>query len=189
MFTTVTTVAAVLAVVAYASVFLFVAGFLATRASQRRRDAWTRLRVMLAPLAPAAAWTVAAICMLGSLYLSEIAHLTPCRLCWYQRIAMYPLVLLLGIAVVRSDLVTARRYVIPLAAIGSLISLYHYQLERFPNQPTFSCGLEAPCSIPVVNVWGFASVPFMALAGFLLISALLLTARDPEDADSDEPAA
>ena len=64
----------------------------------------------------------------GSLYYSEVAHYTPCALCWYQRIAMYPLVLLLGIAAFRRD-IGIRLYAIPLAAIGAVISAYHYLLE------------------------------------------------------------
>ena len=71
--------------------------------------------------------------MAGSLYFSEVAHFVPCRLCWYQRIAMYPLVLLLGIATLRRD-VGIRLYAIPLAAIGAAVSIYHVQLERFPDQ-------------------------------------------------------
>ena len=165
----------ILSLVAYGLVFLLLAGLLVTR-FRGWEPKWTDFRIAAGPYALALAWLVAAVCMFGSLYLSEVAHLTPCRLCWYQRIAMYPLVVLLGIAVVRADILVARRYFAPLAILGGLISLYHYQLERFPNQPTLSCGLETPCSIPVVNLWGFASVPFMALAGFLLIATLLLVA-------------
>ena len=84
--------------------------------------------------------------MTGSLYFSEVAHFVPCRLCWYQRIAMYPLVLLLGIATLRRDR-GIRLYAIPLAAIGAAVSIYHVQLERFPDQASF-CSLEAPCNLP-----------------------------------------
>ncbi|HYM49221.1 MAG TPA: disulfide oxidoreductase [Candidatus Limnocylindrales bacterium] len=170
-----------LALVADALVVLCLAAFVVSRTSATLREGGAQLRARVTPFALVAAWLVAALAMLGSLYLSEIAHLTPCRLCWYQRICMYPLVLLLGIAVFRSDVSTARRYLLPLAGVGALIAAYHYQLERFPHQPTLSCNLDAPCSLPVLDIWGFVSVPFMALAAFLLISTLLLLARDPAD--------
>src|SRR2546421_386666 len=75
------------------------------------------------------AFVVAAVAMSGSLYFSEVAHFTPCVLCWYQRVAMYPLVPLLGLALLR------RRddvwpYALILAAIGAMISSYHVLLER-----------------------------------------------------------
>ena len=178
MFSSISTTEAILALCGYATVALLWIGFAVSPAVR------SSLRRGLAPYAVAGAWIVATACTLGSLYLSEIAHLVPCRLCWYQRIAMYPLVVLLGIAAVRVDLRGARRYAIPLAVVGAVISTYHYQLERFPNQPTLSCGLEVPCSVPVVNVWGFASVPFMALSGFLLIATLLTIATPHEDREN-----
>ena len=178
--TAVTTVLAVLAMVALASVLVTVVAFAVTRATAQSRAAWTELRVSLTPFALPAAWVVAAIATLSSLYLSEIAGLIPCQLCWFQRIAMYPLILLLGIAALREDVYVAKRYLVWFPLVGACISTYHYQLERFPSQPTLSCGLEAPCSIPVVDVWGFASVPFMALAAFLLIVTLLFVAKDAD---------
>ncbi len=69
--------------------------------------------------------------MLGSLYFSEIANFVPCTLCWYQRIAMYPLAILTTIAAFRRD--DIRLYVTVLASIGAVISTYHWLLERFPS--------------------------------------------------------
>lgn len=175
-----------LAFVAYGVVLVTLIGFAVTRHSPAARESWAHLRDVATPFALPAAWLVAALATLGSLYLSEIAGLDPCQLCWFQRIAMYPLFLLLGIAALRADVYTARRYLVWFPLVGAAISVYHYQLERFPGQPTLSCGLDAPCSIPVVNIWGFASVPFMALAAFMLIATLLLLAREPEGVD-DEP--
>lgn len=136
------------------------------------RSAW-------ATLGPSALWLAFAVALtatLGSLYLSEVAHFVPCTLCWYQRIAMYPLVPILLVAAVKRD-AAVWRYAAPLAVIGSAISIYHYQLERFPDQTSVSCTLEAPCT--VVWIWRFhyISIPFMALSGFALIIALLLVAR------------
>ena len=77
------------------------------------------------------ATVVAAVTMLGSLYLSEIADYPPCKLCWLQRIAMYPLSVICLVAAIARDR-RVHRYVLPLTAIGAVISVYHYQLERFP---------------------------------------------------------
>ena len=122
------------------------------------------------------AWLVATVCMLGSLYYSQVAHLDPCELCWFQRICMYPLPLILGIGLLRRDR-AVRYYALPLATIGGLISIYHYQLERFPHQSTM-CEIANPCS--TVWVWRFhyISIPFMALSGFaFIVTALLIIGR------------
>ena len=177
-FLTVETTYAVLACLTYLLVALFVVFFGLSRFSNRLRRAWSGFRVGIAPYALPFGWLASAVAMSGSLYLSEIAGLPPCRLCWYQRIAMYPLVLLLGIATFRHGLTTAKRYFLPLAAIGGVISAYHYQLERFPDQVALACTVDLPCSVPVVNLWGFASVPFMALAAFAIIITLLWVAQD-----------
>lgn len=174
---TITTIYAVLALVADALVALTVVAFGASRVTQQSRERWLAMREALTPFVLPASWVVAALATLGSLYLSQIAGLVPCQLCWFQRIAMYPLVLLLAIAAVRGELLVAKRYFLWLPLVGACIALYHYQLERFPTQPTLSCAAEAPCSVPVVNVWGFVSVPFMALAAFLLIVTLLRFGR------------
>jgi disulfide bond formation protein DsbB len=133
------------------------------------------------------AWIVALVATLGSLYFSEVAHFVRCPLCWYQRIAMYPLAIVLGIAALRSDY-GIRRYVLPLVAIGAAISVYHYQLERFPSQTSLACSVDVPCT--AVWVWRFhyISIPFMALSAFALIAALLLLAPSHE-AELDDVAA
>ena len=131
-----------------------------------------RLRALLIARGPWLAFAVAAIAMSGSLYYSEVAHFVPCELCWFQRIAMYPLAVILLVAAITSD-TRAWRYVVPIAAIGLLISVYHYQLELFPDQPTV-CSTTLPCSVRWVSVYGFVSIAFMAGAGFIAILALQL---------------
>jgi disulfide bond formation protein DsbB len=130
-------------------------------------------RSVVGPIALWLAALVALVSMTGSLYLSEVAGFEPCALCWYQRIAMYPLVLVLGIAALRGD-VLVRRYAAPIAAIGALISIYHIGVERLPGLPTGSCSLSAPCDLIWVERFGFVTIPVMALAGFLAILTLLL---------------
>jgi len=122
------------------------------------------------------AWGVALIAMAGSLYLSEIAHLLPCSLCWYQRIAMYPLVLVLGVGVLRGD-TGAWRYGMPLALVGLAIAAYHVTIQWMPSLDVGACSVGAPCTGRYLAVFGFISIPTMAGAAFLLIISLLLLVR------------
>jgi len=118
------------------------------------------------------AFAVAATAMSGSLYYSEIANFPPCDFCWYQRIAMYPLALILLVAAITNDR-KIFRYVIPVAVIGVALSAYHIQLQLFPEQAS-SCAPAIPCHTQWVDQFGFVSIPFMAGAGFLAILALHL---------------
>lgn len=139
----------------------------------------TALRDAVTDAALPLAWGVATTCTLGSLYMSEVRHFTPCDLCWYQRICMYPLVVLLGIAALRKDR-GIWRYVLPVALIGATISTYHYLHERFPEAVATSCSLDASCATLWIWEFHFLSIPGMAWVGFVLISTLLLIARSGE---------
>lgn len=136
---------------------------------------------------------VAATSMVGSLYFSEVLGYPPCTLCWYQRIAMYPLAPILGIAAVRRDL-SIRPYAVVLAVSGAVISVYHYVIQWVPNLDATACAVDNPCTAVFVREFGFVSIPFMALSGFLAIIALTrvagtgTTAHDDADA-SEAPAA
>lgn len=117
-----------------------------------------------------AAFALAAISMAGSLYFSESADYVPCTLCWYQRIAMYPLVLLFGIAAIRRDRGMAL-YGLVLSAVGAVIALYHLQLTWFPDQVSI-CSQGALCEVEWFKIWGFATIPYLALVAFAGIAAL-----------------
>lgn len=132
----------------------------------------------LPPVALWLAWVVALVTMLGSLYFSDVAGFVPCKLCWYQRIAMYPLAVVLLVAAVRRDR-SVWVYVVPVAAIGAAISTYHTQLQAFPDQASGFCTLEAPCTERYVWEFGFVSLPFMALSAFAFIIVMVLVARVP----------
>jgi len=122
------------------------------------------------------AWAVSLIATLGSLYLSEYLHFTPCSLCWYQRIFMYPLTILLGIASARNQTFIVP-YVLPLACIGGLISAYHIFIQEMPhNLIGASCG-PTSCMDDVLDAFGFLTVPMLALTAFLLIIIALLQVR------------
>jgi len=140
-----------------------------------------------------AAFGLAAVSMAGSLYFSEHANFIPCTLCWYQRIAMYPLVVLFGIAAARRDRGVAL-YGLVLSVIGAVISVYHMQLTWFPGQASI-CKQGALCEVEWFKIWGFATIPYLAFSAFVGIAALsalsLWSGRrytDDED-DEDEPSA
>lgn len=117
-------------------------------------------------------FAVAATATLGSLYFSEVADFVPCRLCWFQRIAMYPLSVIALVALIRRDR-SARYYIVPLAAIGAGISLYHYLIEWGVLDDSESCALFGPaCADVWFRSFGFVSLAFMALCGFVAIIVL-----------------
>lgn len=121
------------------------------------------------------AWLVALVTTLGSLYFSEIAHFTPCKLCWYQRIAMYPFAIVLLVAALRRDRGVAW-YVVPVATIGAMFATYQAQLQAFPHQHSSFCTLTEPCTVRYVWEFGFVSLPFMALSAFVFIITMTLLA-------------
>ena len=124
------------------------------------------------------AWLAAIIATLGSLYFSEVMHFIPCMLCWYQRIFMYPLAIILGIAFYRNDQ-GIYRYVLPLSIIGMLISGYHTLLQRLPYLQQFEmCTTGVPCSKDYINWLGFITIPLLAFIAFTIITvSLLILAR------------
>jgi disulfide bond formation protein DsbB len=126
----------------------------------------------LAPLRLAVPALVTSVSMLGSLYFSEIVGYRPCVLCWYQRIAMYALAIVLTIAAVRKDH-GITPYAMALAGIGVAISAYHWLLERWPRLDTGTCSADAPCSVPYFEVFGFVSLAFMAFCAFATVVVFL----------------
>lgn len=130
-----------------------------------------------------AAW----IAMLGSLYFSEIRGFLPCVLCWYQRILMYPLTVILAVGLLRRD-----RHlpvlVLPLSLLGLGIAIYHYLLEKthlFASHAV--CQTSVPCTTPWINWWGFVTIPFLSLIGFLVITLMSIIALQAgEPAEQEE---
>jgi len=118
------------------------------------------------------AWVVAVVATLGSLYFSEVMKFFPCKLCWYQRILMYPQVILLGLAAVRKDYGQSL-YVLPISSLGIAMSTFHYlsQKTSWFEKAGASCGI-IPCNIEYINWFGFVTIPFLALIAFILITVL-----------------
>jgi disulfide bond formation protein DsbB len=117
------------------------------------------------------AWLVALAATVGSLIYSEVIHYEPCRLCWFQRIAMYPMAVVLLVGAIRREY-QVKYYALPLSVAGLGVSIYHYLMQVFPSLEGGSCGVVS-CSARLVEIFGFISIPFMAGAGFMVITVLL----------------
>lgn len=116
-----------------------------------------------------AAW----IATCGSLFLSEVLGYLPCELCWYQRILMYPLAVVLLVAVIRRDDDFAA-YVLPFSGLGMLVSTYHYLLIKTDLLPTPNCMAGVSCKVDYIDWWGVVNIPFMALTAFTLVTLMTL---------------
>ncbi len=110
--------------------------------------------------------------MLGSLYFSEIVNYVPCRLCWYQRAAMYPLAILLVVANFKKFKFMKTAAVL-LASVGGAVAVYHWFVERFPNLDAGVCDAKLPCSIVWFESFGFVTLSFMAFTAFFTTIVLV----------------
>lgn len=152
------------------AIVLAVAALVSTRA----RAVAAGIATAVAPQANLLGFVVALVATTGSLYYSESAGFIPCELCWYQRILMYPLVVVLGIAALRRDK-RVWTYALPLVGIGALVSTYHWLVERVPAfAESSSCSTVVPCTAPWFEKLGFVTLAWMALSGFLLIGTLMV---------------
>ena len=121
--------------------------------------------------------------MVGSLYFSEKVGFAPCKLCWYQRIAMFSIAIISFAAALRNDKNIAR-YTIVLAPLGLIVSTYHYLLEWFPTLETNVCSLDVPCTAVWFRELGFVTLCFMAGCAFITVIAVSLAIMREEKIDS-----
>lgn len=155
------------------------------------RAVW--IRPILAPFVTMGLWLAALIAVaatFGSLYFSEVAGYVPCQLCWFQRIAMYPLVIILPIAALRRDR-QAIWYVLPIAALGAGIAGWHRLVELRPQLEGSSCSAVGPsCAASWFEQFGFVTLAFMAFSGFIsimifsLIATIWAPTADPSPVES-----
>lgn len=117
------------------------------------------------------AFIVAFVATLGSLFYSEIALYEPCKLCWYQRIFMYPLVLMFAIALWKKDR-RVFRYAIPMTVVGGIIATYHYITQMIQYSATCGTNVAVPCTIKYIFHFGYVTISMMALTAFILIIIL-----------------
>ncbi|HWL26219.1 MAG TPA: disulfide oxidoreductase [Ureibacillus sp.] len=115
-------------------------------------------------------WIVSLLATFGSLYFSEVRGYTPCELCWYQRILMYPIVIMTTVAYIQKNARIALTTAV-FSIIGGCISLYHYGIQKldFLRDSAPSCG-QVPCTGQYINLLGFITIPFLALIAFILIA-------------------
>ena len=114
-------------------------------------------------------FAVSLIATLGSLFYSEIAGFEPCKLCWFQRILMYPQIILLGLAILRKDK-NIISYTFWLSVIGAVIAGYHYllQIGVAPNLYCSAVGYSVSCSQRFAMNFGYITIPMMAFTAFLM---------------------
>ena len=173
---TVTTILSVGAIFVQALVGLFALSLIVALVVPSARGPLADAADAIAPGALWAAFVLALIALAGSLFFSEHAGFIPCRLCWYQRIGMYPLALILPIAARRRDLRGAVLYGGPLAILGAAVAIYHVYIEYHPEAESASCKIGAPCSTKWIEENGYITIPVLALTAFTAILALLAMA-------------
>ncbi len=124
-----------------------------------------------------ASWLVAAVSSIGSLFFSEVMELVPCILCWYQRIFMFPLAIILLVGLYPLDRRVVN-YALPIAIIGLLFTLYHCLLYfGFIPENLQPCSQGVSCADEGMELFGFLPIPLLSLASFSLIILFLLTSR------------
>lgn len=129
---------------------------------------------------PYLAWIIALIATVGSLFFSEVMELPPCVLCWYQRIAMYPLVFIIGAGIILKDK-RLKAYALPLCLIGLAISGYHNLLYYgFIPETITPCTEGVSCTEKQIEWLGFITIPLMGLVSFLSVTICLLFYKPKE---------
>lgn len=120
------------------------------------------------------AWVIALTATVGSLFFSEVMDLPPCVLCWYQRIAMYPLVLIIGVGIVTRDN-RMKNYALPLVLTGLAVSIYHNLLYYgFIPESITPCTQGISCTSRQIEWLGLITIPLMALTAFIALTTCLL---------------
>lgn len=121
-----------------------------------------------------ASWAVSLLATMGSLYASEILKFPPCVLCWYQRIAMYPLTVILLVGILIKDKYLPL-YVLPLSIVGGLIALFHYLLQRgVVPESVGPCVLGISCTRTYVEWFGFVTIPLLSMLAFVFITLSMI---------------
>jgi disulfide bond formation protein DsbB len=124
-----------------------------------------------------AAWIVAVVATFGSLYFSQIANFVPCELCWYQRIMMYPLALVLLVAALRREVRAGVQYAFLFPIIGTLIAIYHIYVEENPSAEPSACKVGgSSCATKWIDKFGYITIPVLSITAFVTIGTLLALA-------------
>ena len=122
------------------------------------------------------AWLIATVATLGALFMSEVMGFAPCVLCWWQRIFMFPLVLILALGLFPFE-PKVTRYALPLAVIGLGLAAFHVLLTLgIIPEALAPCRQGIPCKTIQIEWFGFVTIPLLSLFAFLTITGLLLAA-------------
>lgn len=126
------------------------------------------------------AWLIALLATVGSLFFSEVMQFPPCVLCWYQRIAIYPLVLIIGTGIILRDQ-RMKYYALPVCLSGLLIAIYHNLLYYgvIPESAA-PCTEGASCTETHIEWLGFITIPLLSLAAFAIMSVCLFFYKPKE---------
>ncbi len=123
------------------------------------------------------AWFQSIAATLGSLFYSEIMHYTPCILCWYQRILMYPMVLILAVGILKKDK-SVYQYSLPFSVGGLFLSFYHVLLQKGVLPESMApCTIGASCTVKYAGYFGFITIPVMSFTAFAIITFCLIQYR------------
>ena len=171
-------VAAVIDVLSYLTLLAMAFGvlglltFAVVYFTPKKKNLFHSVSLVISQNALSLVFLFAAVSALGSLFLSEVAAFVPCKLCWYQRIFMYPTAIISGVALFFGDR-KIFKYVLVLASFGLLVALYHYVIQMAPG--LIQCSDEvASCSAKQFAHFGFITIPFMSLVAFVNIIILSL---------------
>jgi disulfide bond formation protein DsbB len=130
-----------------------------------------------------AAWAFALVATLGSLYFSQVADFVPCELCWFQRIAMYPMVIVLFVSALRGNIRVGVQYSFLFPIIGILISIYHIYIEQNPSAAPKACNVGgASCVTKWIDKFGYITIPVLAgtaFAAIIVLVAMAWSRREP----------
>lgn len=117
---------------------------------------------------------ISIVATVGSLFFSEIMKLPPCVLCWYQRICMYPIVIISAVGLWKRDK-NLPFFILPLGLIGLAVSIYHNLLYyKILPESVAPCTMGVSCTTKQIELLGFITIPLMSLTAFTLISLITI---------------
>jgi disulfide bond formation protein DsbB len=170
----VSTTLAALAVLVQALLALVVVLVLASLVFEGPRRLLIDIREALAGSELWAAWIVAVVATSGSLFFSQVSNFIPCELCWFQRICMYPLTVVLLVGALRRDLRAGIQFAFVLPLVGICISIYHIYIENNPSAQPSGCKVGGTtCATKWIDKFGYITIPTLAGTAFAAIIVLL----------------
>lgn len=146
-------------------IVIFLLGYL----NKSVKRVWKRVESLIKKNSLKILFLISLTATLGSLYFSEVRGFTPCKLCWFQRIFMYPQVFLMAVALYKKAK-DIYKYILFLSIVGLIIAVYHYNLQVHPNPfaPCGDVGFSVSCSDNFFTYFGYITIPWMSLSAFFI---------------------